>query len=171
MAVSPRIHGRLAAVVLAALALGAPAQAATRTGDRQARATAAATALVGAINQVRVAHGLHPLRSSTQLAAAATGHDREMGARGYFAHTAANGATLMARVPGRWSSLGENLVWSTPGATPAQLVATWMASPLHRANLLSPAWSRIGLDAETFAHAPGYYAGRTVEIVTADFGS
>src|SRR5581483_4226950 len=92
MAVSPRIHGRLAAVALAALALAAPAHAGTRAAHRATHANGIATALVGAINRVRAAHGLRPLRVSGRLAVAAVGHDTEMGTRGYFAHTSASGA-------------------------------------------------------------------------------
>ncbi len=46
----------------------------------------------------------------------------------------------------------------------------WLASPPHRANLLSPRWREIGLGAVHAFVAAGVYEGRAVTILTADFG-
>ena len=48
---------------------------------------------------------------------------------------------------------------------------TWMDSPPHRENILSRDWREIGIGAVFVASAPGEYRGRSVTIVTADFGS
>ena len=50
-------------------------------------------------------------------------------------------------------------------------VGEWMASPPHRQNILAPEWREIGIGAVHFASAPGAYGGRSVTIVTADFGA
>jgi uncharacterized protein YkwD len=46
----------------------------------------------------------------------------------------------------------------------------WLRSRPHRRNLLTPRWREIGLSAVHVAAAPGFFGGRTVTIVTADFG-
>jgi uncharacterized protein YkwD len=61
---------------------------------------------------------------------------------------------------------GENLAWGMGERATAQgIVRGWMASPGHRANLLRPGWTRIGIGSRigTFRG----YGGATV--VTADF--
>ncbi len=45
-----------------------------------------------------------------------------------------------------------------------------MASPEHRANILSPKWREIGVSSVHVARAPGVFGGREVTIITADFG-
>ena len=51
-----------------------------------------------AINEVRTAHGLHPLHLSTGLRGAAQRHSNDMVDRDYFAHTSPTGSTLYRRV-------------------------------------------------------------------------
>ena len=46
-----------------------------------------------------------------------------------------------------------------------------MASPEHRANILSPRWREIGVSATHFDSAPGTYGGSAVTIITTDFGA
>jgi uncharacterized protein YkwD len=50
-----------------------------------------------------------------------------------------------------------------------EVLNLWLASPTHRATLLSPAWRDVGLGAVR-AVAGGVYGGRVVTILTADFG-
>ena len=45
-----------------------------------------------------------------------------------------------------------------------------MASPEHRANILTARWREIGVSAVHVAAAPGVYHGLDVTIVTTDFG-
>src|SRR5436190_6172426 len=50
----------------------------------------------------------------------------------------------------RAGSLGENLAWAVgAGTDAASFVQQWLASPPHRANLLSPTFVRIGIGAST----------------------
>jgi uncharacterized protein YkwD len=143
-----------------------------------ARDTALESNLFQQVNQLRRSHGLPVFKLSTKLAAAAAQHSTQMGADGYFAHESADHSAFWKRVahwyPSQgWRSwtVGENLLWSSPGLTPSQAVTLWMNSPEHRANLLNPAWREIGLSAVHFDSAPGAYAGMPVTIVTADFGT
>jgi uncharacterized protein YkwD len=46
----------------------------------------------------------------------------------------------------------------------------WMNSPEHRANILTPRWREVGISAVHVLGAPGTYDGRTVTIITTDFG-
>jgi uncharacterized protein YkwD len=63
--------------------------------------------------------------------------------------------------------IGENLAWgSGPYAAAWRIVQEWLASPEHRANLLRPGFSRIGIGV-----AWGRFLGHAgAAVVTADFG-
>jgi uncharacterized protein YkwD len=100
-----------------------------------------------------------------------------MAAQGYFAHESADGSAFWKRIQhfypsgssGYWS-VGENLLWSSPDVDPAQALQLWLASPEHRANLLTARWREIGVSAVHVTAAPGTYNGLDVTIVTTDFG-
>jgi uncharacterized protein YkwD len=64
------------------------------------------------------------------------------------------------------ASVGENLAWGVGVHGQAwSIVVRWLNSPSHRANLLRPGFSTIGLGAVT-----GTFAGREgATVVTADF--
>jgi uncharacterized protein YkwD len=135
-------------------------------------------AVIGRVNAVRRSRGLRPLRNNGRLAAAADFHSRDMARKGYFEHDSANGTAFWRRIerfyPSRgfrsWT-VGENLLWATERYGAAFAVREWMNSPSHRENILSRDWREIGIGAVFVASAPGEYAGRSVTIVTADFGS
>jgi uncharacterized protein YkwD len=100
-----------------------------------------------------------------------------MAARGYFSHSSANGSTFDRRIAhyyravrGRDWSVGENLLWSSPGIAASGALQLWKESPPHRANLLRAAWRDVGIGAVHVSSAPGVYGGHEVTIVTADFG-
>ncbi len=88
-----------------------------------------------------------------------------MTAAGEFTHGA---FTIRIRRFHLHGFLGENLAWGSgiEGSARA-IVAAWLASPDHRANLLSPRFSRVGLgEVETrFLGTDGAH------VVTADFSS
>jgi uncharacterized protein YkwD len=133
--------------------------------------------LLPALNDVRAAHGLTPLRSNARLARAAAMHSREMAAKGYFAHESTDGSAFSTRVqryytPGTtgYRSIGENLLWSSPDLDAKRALALWMKSAPHRANILSPNWREIGISALHAPAAPGVFGGAEVTVVTTDFG-
>jgi uncharacterized protein YkwD len=133
--------------------------------------------VVARINEQRGARGLRPLRISRGLTAAAAYHSREMGLRGFFEHESMNGAPFWKRIErfypsGRgWWAVGENIFYESPNTTARSAVHEWMTSPPHRENILSSDWREIGIGAAHFASAGGEYGGRSVTIVTADFGA
>jgi uncharacterized protein YkwD len=127
------------------------------------------------INAFRVQHGLARLRFSMQLTAAARAHSQQMAHDGYFAHESADGSAFWKRVlsfyaSSRYWSVGENLLWASPGIDAARALKLWLASPEHRKNLVNPLWREIGVSAVHAAQAPGVYHGLDVTIVTTDFG-
>jgi uncharacterized protein YkwD len=96
--------------------------------------------LADLVNAERARHGLPVLHPSTELAAAAAAYAAAMADGGFFGHRAPDGGTLVTRAEAAgyrdWAELGENLAGGTAAAE--AVVAAWMASPSHRANLLSP---------------------------------
>jgi len=68
-----------------------------------------------------------------------------------------------------WSA-GENLLWASPGFTPASAVQQWLDSPTHRRLLLTKSWRELGIGIVSAVRAPGMYEGRDVQIAAAEFG-
>jgi uncharacterized protein YkwD len=120
--------------------------------------------LLVAMNQVRAAHGLAPLHADSTLQRAARAHSVDMLRHNYFSHGAF--ASRMHAFHAAGPFLGENLAWGEGSAgSPANIVRLWLASPEHRANLLRPGFSRVGL-----AVPVGAFQGiGGVAMVTADF--
>lgn len=120
--------------------------------------------LLSAVNGVRASHGLRPLRVDPALARAARSHSTAMLRRNVFAHGAF--AARIARHGARGPAFGENLAWGQGSRASARsVVRGWLASPGHRANLLRPGWTRIGLGARS-----GRFLGYgSATVVTADF--
>lgn len=105
------------------------------------------------INAERRSRGLSQLRSNRVLARAALAHARDMVLRSYFAHDSLSGANLIDRIRRvryasgrtRWL-VGENLAWGEGvRGTPREIVAAWMNSPPHRANILRASFRDVGL--------------------------
>lgn len=166
------------ACLLAGVGLGAGGASAA---SQPARTIAAADPLerlvLAELNAVRRSHGLRVLRHSQPLSAAADAHSRAMGRFGFFQHESRDGTAFWHRVKrfygprGAGWSVGENLLWSTPGLDARGAVRLWMQSPGHRRNILTARWREIGLSAVTVAAAPGVFGGRDVLIITTDFGA
>lgn len=97
------------------------------------------------VNQERAREGLAPLRADPELTEVARAHSRDMLARGYFSHGSPEGKDALARMrDARVSYLaaGENLAHAP---TLAQAHQGLMKSPGHRANILRPAFGRVGI--------------------------
>jgi uncharacterized protein YkwD len=123
-----------------------------------------ATTLLRAVNHTRAARGLRALRIDSRLVRAARSHSAAMLRGNYFSHGDFHGRMVAYHVHG--PAAGENLAWGTGAyATPAKVIAEWLASPEHRANLLRPGWTRIGIG---LAHGSFLGNGGTT-VVTADF--
>ncbi len=150
----PLLAGLLA--TLAALSLVVPATA--------ARASSRETSLLRELNRVRTQHGLGGLSFDARLHRAARAHSREMVASNTFGHGAFRSRMAAFGVTG--SIAGENLAWGTGRRGTARgIVAGWLASPGHRANLLRPSFTRVGIG-DLGASFLGHPRAR---VVTADF--
>lgn len=97
------------------------------------------------VNQERARGGESPLQANAQLAQAAQRHSEEMVSADYFAHVAPSGLTPVGRVQATGYipnsrvgyTIGENIAWGTLQlSTPSAIVAAWIASPEHLANIL-----------------------------------
>jgi uncharacterized protein YkwD len=169
---------RVVGLVLVLTVLAAPGSGSASSRDPLSASASLQTGLLQQVNALRAQQGLSRLRLSPRLSAAANGHSLQMARLGYFSHNSANGAPFSQRIarfyPARgyrsWS-VGENLLWASPDVASARALRLWLASPPHRANLLSPRWREIGLSAVHARSAPGIYGGAPTTIVTADFGA
>ena len=161
-------------LVLLASLLGPASAFAACTGASAlpTSASAAEGATLCLVNDERRSHGLAGLRENGELSAASARHARDMAERGYFGHTSPDGRSFTDRIKAAGYvrgaenySVGENLGWgSGETAAPDAIVAAWMASPGHRANILSPRFKEIG-----FGMASGGQGGRT--LYATDFGT
>ena len=122
------------------------------------------SSLLRQMNLVRSQHGLGRLSFDTHLERAARAHSREMLASGTFAHGAFGSRMLQFTIAGSFA--GENLAWGTGvQGTAGGVVAAWLASPEHRANLLRPNFRRVGIGSLT-----GTFLGHQgANVITADF--
>lgn len=142
----------------------APAEASANRMDRVERT------VIRKVNALRAADGLPALAGSRRLARAADAHSRDMLRAQFFSHTSSNGQSAYDRVLSyrRASMMGETLAYMpTQGDHSARnIVDMWMASPPHRATLLTGGLRRIGVSRRT-----GTLYGRSVVMWTADLTS
>jgi uncharacterized protein YkwD len=110
-------------------------------------------------NAERQKAGLPPLALNAQLGNAAQNYSQVLAATGCFEHTC--GAVpdfadrdAQAGYTG-WSTIGENIAAGYP--TPEAVVSGWMASPGHRANILSSNYTEIGIGVISGAGKLGTY--------------
>lgn len=162
-----RVFAAVLAVVTVGLALlcARPAAAAQST---------VAADLLALVNRDRAAAGLVPLAWSAQLAAVGEsapysgcgftvrGRAEDMIERNYFAHPILGcaGRNVFAMLPAAgigYTVAGENIGWvaglTDPAAQAAWLHQQFMASPEHRANILNPAFTSLGIG--SWSTAPG----------------
>jgi uncharacterized protein YkwD len=171
---------RVVSIVLVLLALALPLGAAAggNTQSTAAREPSLESLVLQRINDVRASHGLGPLSASSGLTRAALTHSRSMVVNGFFAHESRTGAPFWKRLKTFYSprsdgwTVGENLAMfggSRPDAD--AIVTSWMASPPHRANLLSKRFSDAGIVILHDPAAGGVYGGLSTWVVTLDVGA
>jgi len=129
------------------------------------------------VNRERAAHGEHALRWNLHLVHAAQAHTESMAFGDYFAHVGRSGETPLQRIRRSgylYSSalgfeVGENIGWGSLWlGTPRAVVAAWMASPGHRANILDGRFRETGVGVSP--HTNGLAHGQSGGIYTQDFG-
>lgn len=111
-------------------------------------------------NEQRVRNGFPAFVSSPRLMEAARLHAQQMAQYQRMDHTI-NGAqypTLQSRLDAvgyRYSSAAENVAWNSQ--TPQRVVAGWMNSTGHRANILNPGLTEIGAAMARSARGESYW--------------
>lgn len=155
-------RNRLLALV-AALVVAVSAAPAALAGQRQSGLAQSERSLLQAVNAARAANGLRPLRLDARLEAAARSWSASLRRANAFTHGDFPSRMRAFRIPGL---AGENLAWgSGPYTAASAVVAMWLASPGHRANLLNPQYRWIGIGV-----ARGTFQGQSgAAVVTADF--
>ncbi|HTJ73922.1 MAG TPA: CAP domain-containing protein [Acidimicrobiales bacterium] len=145
------------AIVLAALVLPAHRASADQTFDQR---------MLTLLNQDRAANGLAPLVADPTLGANAEdapylgcgftvlGRATDMGVRNYFSHTILGCLTqtvfnILGSTGLVYSGAGENIAWANaltdPLVAAANLENQLMNSPDHRANILNPNYTKVGI--------------------------
>ncbi len=97
-------------------------------------------------NQFRAQNRLAPLRANPKLAQAAQAHSGSMAIDDFFSHTGADGSNLgdrAKRAGYEAQRLGENI--AAGQRSPESVVNGWINSPGHRANLLNPNYTELGI--------------------------
>jgi uncharacterized protein YkwD len=150
-----------AGLAVPALASACPGADATPTARTLSAARGATLCL---LNQQRAAHGLGRLRAHRSLQSAAQRYAGAMVRGGFFGHVSPTGSTLEQRIREGTRYLagalryeiGENIAWGQGElGKPRAIVAAWMASPGHRANILRGTFREIGIGIAPGAPVPG----------------
>ena len=118
-------------------------------------------------NEERVKAGLPTLSLNDRLNIAAENKVDDMFNRKYFAHISPDGvsASDLARDAGyEYIVIGENLALGN-FKDDKELVEAWMASPGHRANILTKKYEDIGIAVKS-----GEFEGKTVWLAVQTFG-
>jgi uncharacterized protein YkwD len=135
----------------AAQALAACGGADLEPGPGNAPAIGAATLCL--VDRIRAADHLAPVRANRDLRSMAARKVRNMLRWNYFADIGPSGQGLLSligaaryRAHASRVSVGENIAWGTGiQATPASIVAGWMASPPHRKIILTRSYRDGGV--------------------------
>jgi uncharacterized protein YkwD len=152
----------------ASSALACPYSGAAPANLTAAQAEQSVTCLV---NKARRHNHLRRLRWDPGLQSAARSHSLAMDSGNFFGHGDTLGRIKSTGYLGGASSwmVGENIHWGTGRAgSPKATVRRWMASPPHRAAMLSRRFRNIGVGVAMGSPVGG--TGANAAIYTADFG-
>ncbi len=113
------------------------------------------------INGFRAQHHRVALARSAVLDRAARGHARDMAARRYFSHDTPEGLNPVDRIQRAGASdftlAAENVGMTTKANPNEEIAQGWMHSPMHRENLLAPAFNATGVGIARAADGNYYY--------------
>ncbi len=102
--------------------------------------------VVRLVNAQRAQNGLKPLAENWELSRVARYKSADMASRRYFSHespTYGSPYQMMRSFGISFRSAGENIAYGQ--RTPAAVVAAWMNSSGHRANILNSSYTQIGV--------------------------
>lgn len=119
-----------------------------------------ATEVIRLVNVERAKVGAGALVAQDQLSQAAQKHTIDMGCNFFMSHTGSDGSTLATRLVSfgytSYIKAGENV--AAGYATPQEVMDAWMASSGHRANILDPVFTEIGIGYVVNFDDPEYYS-------------
>lgn len=122
------------------------APAAPSTPKATATASGATARVIELVNAERAKAGCSALTPNATLTKVAQAHSADMAAHQNMSHTGSDGSSPGDRLTSAgysWSAYGENVAYGY--STPEQVMAGWMASPGHRANILNCSFKEIGV--------------------------
>lgn len=102
--------------------------------------------VVELVNAIRAERGLGKLEENWELSRVARFKSRDMREKHYFSHTSPTYGSpfeMMRAFGLAYRTAGENIAMGYP--TPASVVDGWMNSEGHRANILNPSFTVIGV--------------------------
>lgn len=108
------------------------------------------------VNQYRADNGIDTLRIDEQLTDAAEYHSRSMANDDFFSHQGIDGSSPFDRISDEgyaYRATGENI--AAGFTTPESVVNAWMGSSGHRANILNPNFTEIGIGHHYLANDTG----------------
>ncbi len=167
----PKMLGRTSLIIFLGLSLAVEgflaAGLVARESDGTFLAAVISSDIVTLTNGERVRLQLGPLHENALLNAAAQAKASDMALKGYFAHVSPDGS-----VPWMWiTTSGYNYLYAGENLAvrfneSKDVVHAWMDSPSHRANILKPVYSDIGVGTAT-----GVYKGNSATFVVQYFAS
>ncbi len=123
--------------------------------------------IIALTNGERAQNSVGQLTENSLLDAAAQAKANDMAAKGYFSHVGPDGKQPWAWIAGagyQYQDAGENL--AVRFVDSSDVVNAWMASPTHRANIVKPVYTDIGVGV-----AQGTYQGQPATFVVQYFGT
>ncbi|MEV0946865.1 CAP domain-containing protein [Rhodococcus sp. NPDC049939] len=123
------------------------------TGPSDSTDTTVVQEIISATNAERTSRGLRPLIVDSGLTRTAQGWSEVMARTGKFVHNSSSDDDLR---PG-WTAAAENIIAGWDPESGFDLVARWMRSPGHRANILDRNLTHIGVGFATSSGRDGRY--------------
>jgi uncharacterized protein YkwD len=161
-----------------AASTAAAAGSGTTAGTSVTRVVTLEARVIRELNAVRATHGLPRFKRSNALSRTALGHSVAMATIGFFTHESQDGTPFWRRVQQLYGprtkgwTVGENLaMFGGAEPTAANIVAAWMASPPHRANVMRAMFREAGVGVIFNPAAGGVFGGEPTWVVTLDVGS
>lgn len=118
--------------------------------------------LLSLLNKERTSRGLKPVTSDRSVAQVARAKSREMVSRNYFSHnspTYGSPSQMLTRWGISYRTWAENIA---KAGDAHRIHASWMASSGHRANILNPSFTHVGIG--TAPTSSGGYAATQLFI-------
>lgn len=110
------------------------------------------------VNLERTSRGIPALTKNWELARVARYKSQDMVNKNYFSHTSptyGSPFTMMQNFGLRFTAAAENIAYGQRSAK--EVVAAWMNSPGHRANILSAAYTQTGVGAAKKSNGTLYW--------------